>query len=77
MTFEEMPDLLTTSQACWALNVSKRQMYILMGSGTVHAVNIQRSGAHRPRYRWSKKDIAALRNRNIGVTGKRIRIQRY
>lgn len=68
LTWENMPDLLTTSEVMRALNISKMQVYKLMEAGLIRATLINKPNAHRVRYRFLKEDVAKLRNRRVVFT---------
>lgn len=63
--FDELPELLTTTQVMWALNVSKRGVYLLMQEGQLRATNIASPEKKRVRYRFFKEDLAKLRERIV------------
>lgn len=63
--FDELPELLTTTQVMWALNVSKRGVYLLMQEGQLRATNIASPDKKRVRYRFFKEDTAKLRDRIV------------
>jgi hypothetical protein len=65
LTFNDLPDLLTTTQVMWALNVSKRQVYLLLRSGTIRACSISKEGGERIKYRFFKEDIDKIRRRLV------------
>ena len=67
-TFENAPDLLTTSEVSRFLNVSKMQVYHLMEQGMIRATLINRPDAKRVRYRFLKEDVDRLRNRRLVFT---------
>lgn len=67
-TFENAPDLLTTSEVMRFLGISKGQVYNLMVAGMVGATLISKENAKRVRYRFIKEDVAKLRNRRIIFT---------
>lgn len=71
--FDNLPELITTSQVMEALNISKRQVYLLAKSGAVRATNIARADAERPRYRFYKDSVAKIRNRRLVFSPKEIR----
>ena len=63
--FDELPELLTTTQVMWALNVSKRGVYLLMQEGQLRATNIASPDKKRVRYRFFKEDLVKLRERIV------------
>ena len=69
----EMPPLLTIPETAQALRVGENTVYRMIANGDLDAVDIARTGSHRPRTRVPRTSIDAFisaRTRNA----KRLRI---
>lgn len=71
-TFENAPDLLTTTEAARFLNISKAHLYKLMEEGVLRVTLVNKPNAKRVRYRFLKEDVATLRNRRVVFTKKEV-----